>query len=603
MIISTSLNIQKGIPMKNKTFQKNIILYNFLIIICIASAISLFNYISYRQEVIDTETINSKHRVNTLANNLQTTYESILRLLLICSERQSLFPTSRVSDYLDNGSHVLEAIYASDTINSLWASSSYQNYISKLMIYNNGFFVQSGISGGNIQDPHVLMNHPQFYELMEETSRSTQIKVMENPFTSNYNDPLRIIPFASPLRYETFSAYQDAWVFISVSTALYSDALKTLPNDSIAYAIAFDNTIIDAINPLPYNISALTASITELPSENGHFTTTFDSTEYIVTYNKHLPSGLLLLEILPVHLIQLDFTVFLNTAAIVFCYSIAIGLVLSFLISKQLGAPIQRLIKRLQLIAKGDFSNDSSIVTNDEFGVIGYQINQMSAQINQLLETKIEDERERKTMEINMLQAQINPHFLYNTLDSIKWIATMQKNSGIVKVVTALSSLLKNMAKGFNEKVTLAKELEFLESYITIEKIRYLELFDITYNIDNPKLNDAKIIKLTLQPLVENAIFYGIEPSNKLGLITIAVTSSDSDLIISVTDNGIGMSKEKMDTIFLDTTHVTKGNMSGIGLANVDRRCKLVYGESYGLTIESEENSFTRITVKIPLEF
>ena len=110
------------------------------------------------------------------------------------------------------------------------------------------------------------------------------------------------------------------------------------------------------------------------------------------------------------------------------------------------------------------------------------------------METRIQGEKEKKDLEIKMLQAQINPHFLYNTLDSIKWIATMQRNSGIVQMVTSLSSLLKNMAKGFNEKVTLAQELDFLRDYVVIEKVRYLELFDLQIQVDEPGLYDAHII-------------------------------------------------------------------------------------------------------------
>jgi two-component system sensor histidine kinase YesM len=206
-------------------------------------------------------------------------------------------------------------------------------------------------------------------------------------------------------------------------------------------------------------------------------------------------------------------------------------------------------------------------------------------------------------MEIKMLQAQINPHFLYNTLDSIKWIATMQKNSGIVSVVTALSSLLKNMAKGFNEKVTLRQELDFLQNYVIIEKIRYIELFDIDIIVEQEELYDARIIKLTLQPIVENAIFSGIEPSGRTGLITIRVWVKSGVLHISVTDNGIGISPENIEKLLTDTSRITRSNMSGIGLPNVDRRFKLVYGEDYGLTIESVVDQYTTITITLPLEF
>ena len=323
----------------------------------------------------------------------------------------------------------------------------------------------------------------------------------------------------------------------------------------------------------------------------------------VITYTKQPVSGLLFFEIRPESRMQLDHGVIRRTVLIIFFFCIAIGLTLSLLISRQLGAPISRLTKRLELISKGDFEPDHSIETDDEIGMIGRQINQMSGRISNLLETRVESEKEKKDLEIKMLQAQINPHFLNNTLDSIKWIATMQKNSGIVSVVTALSSLLKNMAKGFNEKVTLRQELDFLQNYVIIEKIRYIELFDIDIIVDQEELYDARIIKLTLQPIVENAIFSGIEPSGRTGLITIRVWVKAGVLHISVTDNGIGISPENIEKLLTDTSRITRSNMSGIGLPNVDRRFKLVYGEDYGLTIESVVDQYTTITITLPLEF
>ena len=311
----------------------------------------------------------------------------------------------------------------------------------------------------------------------------------------------------------------------------------------------------------------------------------------------------MLFEILPYSEIPIDRQVILKTIAMIFFYCIAIGLVLSFLISRQLGRPIKRLVAHLNLVAQGHFSPDPSIESRDEIGTIGHQINQMSSQISALMETRIQGEKEKKDLEIKMLQAQINPNFLYNTLDSIRWIATMQKNSGIVQMVTSLSSLLRNMAKGFNEKVTLQQELEFLNDYVVIEKVRYLELFDLQTEVTSPQLYQARIIKLTLQPLVENAIFNGIEPSGRTGLIKIRAWTEETVLYVSVTDNGIGMSPEQCKKVLTDTSRVTKSTMSGIGLPNVDRRFKLVYGDEYGLTIESELDSFTRITVSLPLEY
>ncbi len=261
-----------------------------------------------------------------------------------------------------------------------------------------------------------------------------------------------------------------------------------------------------------------------------------------------------------------------------------------------------RLIAHMDSISSGNFARNPDIESNDELGIIGRQINEMSSHVSDLMENRTRDEQEKMNLEIKMLQAQINPHFLYNTLDSIKWIATMQHNAGIVKVVSALSSLLKNMAKGFNEKVTVRQELDFLDNYITIEKIRYIELFDVEISVDEPSLYDARIIKLTLQPLVENSIFSGIEPSGKPGLIQIHIFSKEQVLYISIRDNGVGISEENIARMLTDTSRVAKNYMSGIGLPNVDRRIKLVYGPEYGLEIDSKVGLYTCVTVSIPLE-
>ncbi len=271
----------------------------------------------------------------------------------------------------------------------------------------------------------------------------------------------------------------------------------------------------------------------------------------------------------------MEHIVIIQTIILLFISCLIIGLLLSILISKKINKPIARLLYSIENISNGDFTRDPKIEGNDEIGTIGKCVNKMSSQIYTLLDTRVEIEKEKKDLEIKMLQAQINPHFLYNTLDSIRWIAMIQKNSGIVQVVTSLSSLLKNMAKGFNEKVTLEKELEFLNDYVIIEKIRYVELFDIDIQISDPTLYKAKIIKLTLQPIVENAIFNGIEPSGHTGVIKISAYTDNSTLYISIYDNGVGISSENLNTLLSKTERVKSSTMSGIGLPNVDRRFKL----------------------------
>ena len=588
-----------------KTFQKKLILYNMLVIICIASAVSFYNYRSYCQDVIISETNNSANRVRALSERLQVAYDEMVNIVLNCAERKSLFfATTLDSPNKPYNTHM--AVYASDVLRDFCAISGYSRYINKIVLFHNGLVLQAGNSFGASTDVENIMKAPWFSSLLYRENSQYTLSLEDNPFTfsSGRSAGPKLLPLLRPLQYSARSKPEESWGFLGISTTLFSDTLKSLPPDALVYAVTAGGDIIASTDVNgEFDTSAIIGSLLADKGAEGNYQMKLNHENCVITYVKQPVSGLLFFEIRPESRMQLDHGVIRRTVLIVFFFCIAIGLTLSLLISRQLGAPISRLTKRLELISRGDFEPDHSIETDDEIGMIGRQINHMSGHISTLLETRVENEKEKKDMEIKMLQAQINPHFLYNTLDSIKWIATMQKNSGIVSVVTALSSLLKNMAKGFNEKVTLRQELDFLQNYVIIEKIRYIELFDIDIIVEQEELYDARIIKLTLQPIVENAIFSGIEPSGRTGLITIRVWVKSGVLHISVTDNGIGISPENIKKLLTDTSRITRSNMSGIGLPNVDRRFKLVYGEDYGLTIESVVDQYTTITITLPLEF
>ncbi len=583
-----------------KTFQFQLILYNLLIIFCIACAVSYYNYHSYKRDILAAETQSSQNRVASLSLRTQAAYDEMMNILLTCAERKTLFSSSTFlgQDY----SNTAASVYAADALRDLCAISSYNKDIYKLTWYNEGFLLQAGSSTGSQHDPTHIMNAPFFPDLIRQTSGRNTLLLADNPFPEGKGTVPKILPLLRPLSYGGKQSSEDAWVFLAVSPDMFKTALQAMPKDSIAYAVTAQGDIVASLNGDRLDPSALIADLLERRELSGSMPAILDGQDCVVSYERQIDSGILLFEVLPLSSLPFDSQVFMRTVQIVFLFCILIGFSLSFLFSIRLGAPIKRLTRRLSLIAQGDFSRDPSIETNDEVGAIGRQINQMSGQIDSLLKNRIQDEKEKKDLEIKMLQAQINPHFLYNTLDSIKWIATVQKNTGIVQVVTALSSLLKNMAKGFNEKVTLRQELDFLENYIIIEKIRYIELFDVETQVDDERLYDAKIIKLTLQPIVENSIFSGIEPSGRFGLIRIHAWKEAADLCATVEDNGIGIEPENLGRLLTDTSKITKSTMSGIGLPNVDRRLKLVYGEKYGLTIESEPDRYTRVTIRLPLE-
>ena len=447
------------------------------------------------------------------------------------------------------------------------------------------------------------MAAPWFEELLNKDMREYTLTLKDNPFTLNAQANPQLLPLIRPLQYSRMKSPEDAWVCLTISPKLFQDALALLPQDKSVLIMTVDFSAVSCMIMDLFPLKDIETLLCGLQEQKGSLRTQLSGTDCIVTWERLPVSGLILCEVLPMTNMSLNPRGIRATISLVFLSSMAIGFILSLLFTRYLTRPITRLIEHMEVISSGNFSRNPNIESDDELGMIGKQINKMSSHVSALMENRIRDEQEKMDLEIKMLQAQINPHFLYNTLDSIKWIATMQHNTGIVKIVSSLSSLLKNMAKGFNEKVTVRQELDFLDNYVTIEKIRYIELFDVEISVDDPALYHAGIIKLTLQPLVENSIFSGIEPSGKPGLIQIHIYEKNQILYISIRDNGIDISEENIARMLTDTSRVTKHYMSGIGLPNVDRRIKLVYGEEYGLHMESQVGVFTCVTVSLPLEF
>lgn len=584
------------------TFRKRMILYNLLMIICIAFTISIYTYSFYRKDAIVSETSNSANRLHLVSSRLEIAWDELINIVQNCAGRKSLFLTSILSG---RGSRSEKSgIYAADVLKDFCAISGYNQYIHKITVYKkDSFLIQAGTSYGSWNDADSIMAAPWFEELLQKNMQEYTLTVKDNPFPLNAKTVPKLMPLIRPLAYSKTESPRDAWVCLTLSPKLFQDTLELLSQDKSILILTSDFSPVSSMNMEDFSLSDLRGVLETHPDRTGSLRARLSGRNCILTWERLSVSGLILCEVLPLESIALNPQATQATIGLVFLSSMIIGLSLSLLFTRYLTRPIVRLIEHMDVISSGDFSRNPDIESNDELGVIGRQINEMSAHVSALMENRIRDEQEKMNLEIKMLQAQINPHFLYNTLDSIKWIATMQHSTGIVRVVSALSSLLKNMAKGFNEKVTVRQELDFLDNYITIEKIRYIELFDVDITVEAPALYDAGIIKLTLQPLVENSIFSGIEPSGKPGLIQIHIYSREQVLYISIRDNGVGISRENIDRMLTDTSRVTNHYMSGIGLPNVDRRIKLVYGQEYGLAIDSEVGVYTCVTVSLPLEF
>jgi two-component system sensor histidine kinase YesM len=226
----------------------------------------------------------------------------------------------------------------------------------------------------------------------------------------------------------------------------------------------------------------------------------------------------------------------------------------------------------------------------------------MIGKIKDLLDSKIKEQENLKKAELRALQAQINPHFLYNTLDTIIWMAESKKTDEVIKIVSALSDFFRiSLSKGM-DWITIGEEVERIRSYLTIQKMRYRDILDYKIEVDEDVTQNT-ILKLLLQPVVENALYHGIKNKRQGGTISVRGSRKGEDeILLEVEDDGIGFTPEKLAQLRaeLDDESGDIQLESGFGIGNVNKRIQLYYGKPYGLTVQSEYTTGTRVTLVIP---
>jgi two-component system, sensor histidine kinase YesM len=288
--------------------------------------------------------------------------------------------------------------------------------------------------------------------------------------------------------------------------------------------------------------------------------------------------------------------ILLTFGAIVFAFIATWG------ISRSIYLPIKKLHDVTTTITKNDLQ---ALVTRDnvdEITELGMSFNIMIGKIRELLDAKVREQENLKKAELRALQAQINPHFLYNTLDTIIWMAESQKTGEVVQIVSALSNFFRiSLSKG-KDWIAIREEIERTRSYLTIQKMRYRDIMDYQIEVDDAVANFT-ILKLILQPLVENALYHGLKNQRRRGTITVRAKQRDEDkVLLQVEDDGVGILPEKLAriaTMMSDNSDEIRFER-GFGLDNVNKRIKLYYGKPYGLSINSVYQSGTCVTLVIP---
>jgi len=269
------------------------------------------------------------------------------------------------------------------------------------------------------------------------------------------------------------------------------------------------------------------------------------------------------------------------------------------LISRKISKPIRKLDESVKTYEAGG-KTDIYIGGSSEIRHLGYSVQRSYERIETLMEEIIRQQNERRKSELDALQSQINPHFLYNTLESITWMIEAQKNEEAVIMISELAKLLRVSLSRGKTIIPVKDELQHSRSYMNIQLVRYKERFQMEFQTDK-EIEDYCIVKLVIQPILENAIYYGVGNMDEddEGKITVRGEKKEDDIYIVIEDNGMGMRKEVLENILKDNNKVPKHG-SGVGVINVHSRIQLMFGEQYGLEIYSEPDEGTRVVIHIP---
>ncbi len=561
----------------NNMLKRRIIITTLLCIIIVGLPLTIgYSYLLQKANAEQIIQIN-RYQYRSGANAVLSFLDEAKKIALTASSDYKVNLAVNLTSF-DTPSSKRIALNAHDTISNYISASRINEYVNRFIIINTSS--KMVISAASSK----LMGQSDDFDLLSRkiAMGGGRIETNQLNIEKALNSSDLVITLTIPIE-------EDSYLYMELTLDILTPLIQ-FKNDYLDTGIVLSNgslLFFDKMIPFAHNSIFDTSDLVH-----------FENADYLCAQLIPDSSNFKILSALNYSkLISSTYSIYFNTAYIAI-FVIFVATILAISLSKWITRPVQKLINHIKRISSDKLVVDPSIEEgNDEFALIGKTLNKMSSEIELFIKNKDEYYKERTRNEIALLQSQVNPHFLYNTLESIRWMATIQKNHGIEKMVKSLTALLKDLSKGTDDIYPLEKELQLLENYVEIQKIRYLDSFEFINNIP-PALYNYSIIKFTLQPIIENAIINGIDPSKGNGIVVIDGKAENNELIIELRDNGSGMDYKEVQDLL---SQERKGKMTGIGIYNVNRRIKLIFGEEYGLEINSKIDEGTKVTLHLPL--
>lgn len=572
--------------------------YLVIIFICIAMVGAASYYISYKSMLEKVETA-SFQIVRQIENNMDNDMHSKRNLLLSPYYNQQYIDDINAYASMNSESKFVIRQSFEDLYLKTFNTTPITDFVRFRIYYSTGEMMSSSNNSAH-EEPAEVRNASWFKDTVNKDGRVNFINVPDSESISEertiaYSTAILIRDFANPDQFIVVRADYSDSLFRSISqNADLTETSKFLvldENNSPVYVSE------------GYSADLLQDILSRMEGKQGKFWFNHEDSQYFISYTRSEYSGWKTVLLMPKEEIVSPLNSIKTAVIYTGAFAFMITFLLSILLGRMITKPILDLHKSVNRIKRGDFSVGLDVNRRDEIGRIAMNFNAMRNELQMLIENKYIYQIKLQEAELAMLYSQINPHFLYNTLDSIKAMADYYSVEEISEMAQSLADMFRYNIKNSDEIVSLREELEQIEAYIRIQSFRFEGKFQYSVDVEE-ELYDYPILKMTLQPLVENAVFHGIEPMREKGRIVIAVHRYADGVHLSVSDNGVGIMEERLEEIraalvrpVVQEQYLSLPSGVGIGIRNVYARYVIRYGTRMEFRIESNVGAGTLITL------
>lgn len=578
-----------------KSIKKRLLWITTFFTLSVALLTSTYCYFSYQSILYDSLCQSTEYSLQLLAETIQYDLNHAMDLTDFCTSNSTITSYLKASNKKQDNSVSL-ANHAWQRLQEEYLSNSSSLYLNRLIVSdlnNNYIQISPSVIYQNLPCARLIKEQP-FFDLLYHSDTHIWTGFIQDPITPFSPDNL-VLPIVRPI-YSVYGKEISGWCYLAVSPGIFTNRLKSynLPSDSRLYITLGSKTYIWENEKLTdTDAFGLDGPVSDNPKANRF--------RKLVSYEPQ-ESGWYISQTISHTALSKQTFIYMSSLLFIIGIVISLGLAFTFYIHHSINIPLRMLQRKLKTVSSGDFSPDRSIEWNNELGEIGRGINSMGENISHLIQSRMEDQERKYELEYEILQNQVNPHFLYNTLNSIIWMAAAQGSEGIVEMASSLSLLLKSISKKTATVHTLREETDLLQHYFLIQKYRYGGGLTLNCSIGDENLYDCMVPKFILQIVVENAIFHGIEPKGSHGTIKIHIRLSENgDLFISVTDDGIGMTEAQIKAA-LNNEPASSDLFRKIGINNIQKRIQYAYGFGYGIKISSSPGSYTTVMITLPCQ-